>query len=116
MGDNNNRYDEYRTVRNQLYYYRLTYDCKVVDVSGWHWLLLRLCLTALRSTAVLNLVLQFSNAKFSTAVYDSCWSGAGSLKFSTSSGTSVYIAVRTAVIDITAVVLNLVDRYRQLSF
>ena len=51
---------------------------------------------------VLNLVLQFShNAKFSTAVYDSCWSGAGSLKFSTgtSSGTSVYIAVRTAVID-----------------
>ena len=51
------------------------------------------------TTAVLNLVLQFSNAKFSTAVYDSCWSGAGSLKFSTSSGTSVYIAVRTAVID-----------------
>ena len=69
------------------------------------------------TTAVLNLVLQFShNAKFSTAVYDSCWSGAGSLKFSTSSGTSVYRAVRTAVIDITAVVLNLVDRYRQLSF
>ena len=69
------------------------------------------------TTAVLNLVLQFSNAKFSTAVYDSCWSGAGSFKkFSTSSGTSVYKAVRTAVIDITAVVLNLVDRYRQLSF
>ena len=29
--------------------------------------------------------------------------------FSTSSGTSVYIAVRTTVIDITAVVLNLVE-------
>ena len=57
-------------------------------------------LDSTRPTAVLNLVLQFShNAKFSTAVYDSCWSGAGSLKFSTSSGTSVYIAVRTAVID-----------------
>ena len=56
-------------------------------------------LDSTRPTAVLNLVLQFSNAKFSTAVYDSCWSGAGSFKFSTSSGTSVYIAVRTAVID-----------------
>ena len=59
-------------------------------------------LDSTRPTAVLNLVVQFShNAKFSTAVYDSCWSGAGSLKFSTgtSSGTSVYIAVRTAVID-----------------